>query len=77
MRTSLAKVLFVHIPLLVLLLIQAAALLMLYAGKISGKDDTMIDLGTHVPALRFGWPAIFVVALIYHFATRRKQAEPP
>ena len=77
MRTSFAKVFFVHIPLLVLLLLQAGALVILYAGKISGKDNTMIDLGTHVPALRFGWPAIFVLAVIYHTAMRRKQAESP
>jgi len=77
MRTSFAKVLFVHIPLLVLLLLQAAVVLVLYAGKISGQDNTMIDLGTHVPALRFGWPAIFVLALIYHIAMRRKKTESP
>ncbi|SRR5260221_7408199 len=60
-----ARILFVYTPLFVVLLIQAAALLTLYGGKFSGKDDTMIDPGTHVPALRFGWPVIFVVAVVF------------
>jgi hypothetical protein len=67
---ALARILLVYVPLVLLLLLQTGALLTLYAGKISGKNDTMIDLGTHVPGLRFGWPIIFVVALFYHLRMR-------
>ena len=72
MRATLARIFLLYIPLFLVVLLQAGALLMLYAGKISGKNDTMIDLGTQVPALRFGWPVIFVVAIVYHVSTRKK-----
>ena len=70
MRTSLGRILLVYIPLLLLLLLQACALLILYAGTMSGKDGTMIELGQHVPGLRFGWPITFVVAVVYHLRIR-------
>lgn len=67
------RFLFVNLPLLFVILLQAVALVILYTGEISGKDGTMINLATHVSGLRFGWPIIFVVALVYHLRRRRVQ----
>jgi len=72
MNTLVIKFILVYLPLTLLILLQGVALLALYAGKISGKDNTMIDLSTHVPALRWGWPILLVVSVAYHIWSRRQ-----
>ena len=66
--------LLIYIPLGFVFLAQVAGLLVLYCGGISGKNDTMIDLTTQVPVLRFGWPILFLIAVSYHLAQRKKSA---
>ena len=36
-----------------------------------GKDEATIDIGSHVLALRIGWPIILVLALMCHVIDRR------
>ncbi len=73
MKARAARIILVYVPLVLLVFLQVIAMLILYGGKISGKDDTMIALGTHVPALRFGWPLLLASATAYHVVDQRRR----